>query len=397
MDRLRSSVDLLQRLIAYPTISADSNLAMIDDLADRLSDCGARIKLFHDETGKKANLFATLGPDRQGGLVLSGHTDVVPVADQDWTSNPFAMHQRDTRLFGRGACDMKGFIAAAVAMAPEFAQLNLTRPLHFAFTYDEEVGCLGGQALVAALKAHDIRPDMVLIGEPTNMRVIEGHKGCCEYTIRISGQEGHGSAPHRGVNAAEYAARYVGKLLQLRADLMARAPVGGRFDPPWTTLNVGRISGGVAHNVIAGKAEIEWEMRPVQDADLRFVKETLTAFVEQELLPQMRAICPEADISTQVIGEIVGLTPMDDNAARDLVAGLLGVSEADLVAFGTEAGLFQTLGASVIVCGPGSIDQAHKPDEYIDISQMQACVTMLERLGHSSMMSSDQDAAFSKS
>ncbi|HBS49724.1 MAG TPA: acetylornithine deacetylase [Rhodobacteraceae bacterium] len=383
-EAIANTTALLGRLIAYPTVSSDSNLEMIAELATRLEGCGARVSMIQDESGRKANLFATLGPDGPGGLVLSGHTDVVPVTDQDWTHHPFLMHEgEDGRLYGRGACDMKGFIAACVALAPEMAALNLRRPIHFAFTYDEEVGCLGARALVPELQARGIEPAMTLIGEPTMMRVIEGHKGCCEYTVRFSGLEGHGSAPDHGVNAAEYAARYVMHLLELRSALMLRAPRGSRFDPPWTTINVGRMAGGHAHNVIAGKAEVEWEMRPVRDDDRDFVRRALDAYVESELLPAMRAVCPQADISTEVIGEVAGLEPMEENAIRDLVAGLLGANGADVVPFGTEAGLFQQMGMSVVVCGPGSIDQAHKPDEFVSLDQLSACLDMLERLTRS--------------
>lgn len=381
--RLGDTVALLDRLIGFPTVSADSNLEMIVHLASRLEEAGARIEIFHDDTGRKANLFATLGPEVPGGLVLSGHTDVVPVADQDWTGDPFVMREDAARLYGRGACDMKGFIAAAVTKALDFAALDLKRPIHFAFTYDEEVGCLGARSLVPELERRDIRPAMALIGEPTEMRVIEGHKGCCEYTVQFTGLEGHGSAPERGVNAAEYAVRYVTRLMELRSALVERTPDRSRFDPPWTTINIGRVSGGVAHNVIAGKAEVDWEMRPVVDADRAFVKQAIEAFVEGELLPSMRAVCAQADIRTEVIGEVVGLEPMDDNALRDLVAGLLGANGADVVPFGTEAGLFQNLGMSVVVCGPGSIEQAHKPDEFVTLDQLSACLDLLERLGQS--------------
>ena len=382
MTRLEDTLGILQRLIAYPTVSADSNLELIADLANHLDDCGARVELFQDDTGTKANLFASLGPDQsEGGLLLSGHTDVVPVADQDWTTDPFELLERDGRLYGRGTCDMKGFIAAAVAMAREYGQMDLRRPLHFAFTYDEEVGCLGARALVPELQQRGIRPAMAIIGEPTDMRPIEGHKGCCEYTVRFSGLEGHGSAPERGVNAAEYAVRYVTHLMELRADLMQRMPPTSRYQPPWTTINIGAIRGGVAHNVIAGKAEVDWEMRPVQNSDVDFVKGAVAGFIESELLPAMRAVHPEADIETEVIGEVAGLEVLDNNAARDLVMALIGANGADVVPFGTEAGLFQEMGISVVVCGPGSIEQAHKPDEFVSIEQMESCIAMLEKLG----------------
>jgi acetylornithine deacetylase len=381
VDLLTDTRALLGRLIAFPTVSADSNLQMIGYLADRLSDAGARVEVHHDATGAKANLFATIGPEVDGGILLSGHSDVVPVADQDWTTDPFTMVERDARLYGRGTCDMKGFVAATVAMAPLYARMATTRPVHFAFTHDEEIGCLGAQALAPILAVRGVKPGVAIIGEPTMMRVIEGHKGCYEYSVRFTGLTGHGSAPERGVNAVEYAVRYVARLLQLREKLKARAPQGSRFDPPWTTINTGTLVGGVAHNVIAGKARVDWEMRPVQPGDADLVKADLHAFCTHDLLPAMRDVHPAADIVTEVIGEIDGLVPADANEARDIVMELTGANGAGLVPFGTEAGIFQALGMSAVICGPGSIDQAHKPDEYLALDQLSQCLGMLERLG----------------
>ncbi|MBU2534473.1 MAG: M20/M25/M40 family metallo-hydrolase, partial [Alphaproteobacteria bacterium] len=222
---------------------------------------------------------------------------------------------------------------------------------------------------------------VAIIGEPTSMRVIEGHKGCHEYTTEFTGLEGHGSRPELGVNAVEYAARYIGRLLDIREALVGRAPPRSRFTPPWTTLQVGRVSGGVAHNVIAGHCVVDWEMRPVQRADADYVKDEIRAYVEGELKPAMRAVDPKANIVTHTVGEIAGLAVVDESEARDIVFALTGQSEADVVAFGTEAGLFQALGMSVVVCGPGSIDQAHKPDEYVALDQLSACLKMLDGLG----------------
>jgi acetylornithine deacetylase len=372
---------LLSQLIAFPTVSTDSNLAMIEFLADRLRTAGARVEVYPDATGEKANLFATLGPDVDGGILLSGHSDVVPVADQDWTSDPFVMVEREGKLFGRGSCDMKGFIAAAVAMAPAYAQRVRNRPIHFAFTHDEETGCLGAQALAQVLRAQKMRPSLAIIGEPTSMRVIEGHKGCYEYSTHFTGLEGHGSAPDLGVNAVEFAVRYVGRILELRQMLKARAPLNGKFDPPWTTINTGALVGGVAHNVIPSKARIDWEMRPAQDGDADFAKTDLQYFCDNTLLPAMREISASAEIVTEVIGEIDGLIPADTNEVRDILIELTGAKGADLVAFGTEAGIFQKLGMSAVVCGPGSIEQAHRADEYVSLDQLSECLTMLDRLG----------------
>lgn len=381
MSILEETRDLLAELIAFPTVSSDSNLALIDHLALRLESLGAHVEIWFDETGKKANLFATLGPMQNDGIVLSGHSDVVPVADQVWASDPFDLVERDGRWYGRGACDMKGFIAAAVAMASEYAQLELKRPVHFAFTYDEEVGCFGARALVETLRNKGLRPAVAIIGEPTSMRIIEGHKGCYEYSTHFTGLEGHGSTPDRGVNAVEYAVRYVGKLLELKADLVGRAPLDSPFDPPWTTVSTGRVSGGVAHNVIPGRAQVDWEMRPVQSSDAKYVKDALGRFCGDALLPQMRAVHPDADIVTEVIGEVEGLQPMPENKARELVSELTGSNRADVVPFGTEAGIFHDLEMDVVVCGPGSIDQAHKPDEFVSIKQMEKCLEMLKKLG----------------
>ena len=377
---LDAAARTLGDLIAYPTVSTDQNVEMIEYLADRLAAAGARVEVQRHEEEPKANLYAVIGPEAPGGVLLSGHTDVVPVTDQDWSSDPFVMAERDGRLYGRGACDMKGFIACAVELADSLKGRALTRPLHFAFTHDEETGCLGAQRLVELLRDREALPSVAIIGEPTEMRIIEGHKGCFEYCTRFTGLEGHGSDPDRGVNAAEYAVRYVSRLLELREALKARAPENGPFDPPFTTINIGRVTGGVAPNVIVGKAEVDWEMRPVQSGDAEFVKEELDAHVDK-LLGAMRRIHPGASIETEVLGEVVGLTPMEANAARDLVAALTGGNSVGLVPFGTEAGLFQGLGIDVVVCGPGSIGEAHKPDEFVSRAQMAECLRMMERLG----------------
>ncbi|QDC11622.1 acetylornithine deacetylase [Oceanicola sp. D3] len=378
---LEDTTALLGELVACPTVSSESNLACIDLLAARLEDAGARVEVLKDDTGEKANLYATIGPDVQGGILLSGHSDVVPVEGQNWSNDPFVMTERDGRLHGRGTCDMKGFIAACVAMAPHLAAQVKTRPLHFAFTHDEEVGCLGAKALAEQLKTREILPSVAIIGEPTTMRVVEGHKGCCEYTTRFQGRSGHGSDPGAGVNAVEYATRYITRLMELREALKARTPPESRFEPPWTTLNTGALIGGFAHNVIPSEAEVQWEMRPVADADATFVRNEMQRYINDILLPEMQAVAPEAAISTETIGDTPGLMPMTNGEAAALACALTGSNGGALVPFNTEAGVFQKLGIDVVICGPGSIEQAHKPDEYVEISQLQQCLAMLERLG----------------
>jgi len=341
---------ILAELIAFPTISADSNLELIAYCAAKLDALGARTDMTLDPSGTKANLFATLGPDIDGGIVLSGHTDVVPVAGQEWSADPFVAREEDGLVFGRGSCDMKGFIACALALAPRMAAANLRRPVHFALTYDEEVGCMGAQVMLKALQAAGRRPGICIIGEPTEMRIIEGHKGCCEYTTRFSGLAGHGSQPDLGVSAVEYAVRYVARLMELREALKT------------------------------DRCEVDWEMRPVVDADLDFVKREVAAYVEDTLLPAMRAVYPEASIETDVIGEVIGFEPMSESEASALVAELTGGNVRDVVSFGTEAGLFQKLGVSTVICGPGSIAQAHKADEFVAVEQLGECLDMIGKL-----------------
>jgi acetylornithine deacetylase len=380
MPALDTTVATLADLIGFASISSESNLELAGYLSNRLADAGARVEMVHNETFTKASVFASLGPEDGGGILLSGHTDVVPVEGQDWSADPFALGVAGGRLYGRGTCDMKGFIAAALGLAADLKDRALRRPLHFAFTYDEEIGCFGARALVDHLKGREALPALAIIGEPTGMQIIEGHKGCYEYTTRFTGLEGHGSAPDRGVNAVEFAVRYAARMLALHDELRAAAPAEGRFVPPWTTLNIGRLSGGVAHNVIANLAQIDWEMRPVRAADADYVKAALADFATGTLLPAMRSVDPSAGIETEVIGEVAGLVPMPANEARDLVAELTGGHDTGLVPFGTEAGLFQALGLSVVVCGPGHIAQAHKADEYLALDQLQACLDMLAGL-----------------
>jgi acetylornithine deacetylase len=378
---LLDTVKTLDSLIGFPTVSADSNLSLIEYAAERLSAAGATLTYTKDSSGTKANLFASIGPDEAGGVVLSGHTDVVPVEGQDWHSDPFVATHVGDRIHGRGSCDMKGFIAAALAMAPSFAKRNLRRPVHFAFTFDEEVGCLGAPILIDDLAARGVQPSIAIVGEPTDMRIIEGHKGCYEYTTRIRGLEGHGSMPDAGVNAVHYAVRMISELLAAGETLKSAASPDSPFDPPWTTVSVGSIRGGIARNVIPKDCAFEWEMRPLQVSDSAAVWARINALVDGELLPQMRAIYPESSIVTETIGEVPGLEVIPESEATALARKLTGGNETGLVSFGTEAGMFQNAGVATVVCGPGSIDQAHRPDEYVTTGQLNACLGMLDRLG----------------
>lgn len=377
-DTRATTLAILDDLVAYPTVTADSNLDLIAYATSALTDAGAEVTTTYSEQGDKANLFATIGPTVDGGVVLSGHTDVVPTGGE-WSSDPFAVTRRGDRLYGRGTADMKGFIACTLALAPVVATASLRVPVHVALTFDEEVGFRGAPVLLGELARTGPRPSAAIVGEPTCLRIVAAHKGCYEYTTTITGREGHGSTPARAVNAVEYGARYVGRLLELRDELAGTAPDDSVFDPPATTISVGTMSGGTARNIVAGGCTIAWEMRPVTRADADRVRGELAA-VERELITEMRRVDPGAGISTTAVCEVDGLEPATDSPALALGRQLLDDPDTDVVSFGTEAGLYQQAGIPAIVCGPGSIDVAHKPDEYVTVAQLDGCLTMLHRL-----------------
>ena len=380
MTDLIKTIEIMDKLIGFPTISSESNLDCIDWIGGYLKSFGARCEIT-SETKGKANIFATLGPDTDGGIILSGHTDVVPVEGQNWSSDPFKMKRKNNALFGRGACDMKGFISAAMAMVPKYSKLDLKRPIHFAFTYDEEVGCLGARVLVNQLIASGLKPSACIVGEPTSMQIIEGHKGMSEYTTEFRGVEGHSSQPDRCVNALEYAHRFINKLMEVRLELPEMAPEGSRFDPPHSTSSICACHSGTTHNVIPSQAEVEWEMRVVQRSDREWLRGQMECYVDEVLRPEMKEKSIIADIFETVCIETDGLEPEPDSEAVKIVQELTGGNSTEVVAFGTEAGLFSRAGISSVLCGPGSIEQAHKPDEYVTEEQMFSCLNMLERLG----------------
>lgn len=368
---------LLGDLVGFPTVTSESNLPLIDYASEILKPVATDIRITRDDTGQKANLLATIGPSVDGGVVLSGHCDVVPADEADWTGAPFVAMRRDQKIYGRGTSDMKGFLACALAEAPSLADLPLTRPVHIAITFDEEIGCRGAPLLIADLLRDGPKPAAAIIGEPTGMGIVTAHKGCYEYTTTITGVEGHGSQPEQGVNAVQLAARYVGRLLELASDLVARPPEDSPYDPPHTTISAGTIHGGSARNVVAGECVIEWEMRPVTRADARFVLDALADFEAETA----GAMGPDASIITRSEGEVDGLETDYGSAALVLTRELLGTEEVRVVPFGTEAGLYQLAGIPAVVCGPGSIDVAHQPDEYVSLDQLEACLDMMEGLG----------------
>ena len=374
-----ATLQILDALVAYRTVTDDSNLDLIAHAHERLDALGAQITTTYDERRRKANLFATIGPAIDGGVVLSGHTDVVPADGDGWSSDPFTVARHADRLYGRGTADMKGFIACALAMAPAFAAARLRVPVHLALTFDEEEGFRGAPVLLGELGRTGPRPSAAIVGEPTGMRIIAAHKGCYEYTTTITGTQGHGSLPGNAVNAVEHGARYVGRLLELREELAGRAPADSPYTPPATTISVGTMTGGSARNIVAGSCTIEWEMRPVRRADADHVRDALAGF-ERELTRRMHRTHPDAGISTVAVCEVDGLELVADSAALELGRRLLDDPGEDVVAFGTEAGLYQQAGVPAIVCGPGSIDVAHQPDEYVTVGQLGDCLDMLQRL-----------------
>jgi acetylornithine deacetylase len=370
---------LLEQLVAFDTTSRDSNLHLIRFVESLLAERGVRSTLIHDATGTKANLFATIGPEVDGGVVLSGHTDVVPVDGQDWSSDPFRAVERDGRLYGRGTSDMKGFIAVCLALLPEMQAAKLARPLHFAFSYDEEVGCLGVDGIVRHIHGLATRPRAVIVGEPTMMRVVNAHKGCCAVDTVVTGLEAHSSATHMGVNSVTYAAELVGYLARLAEEMKTEA-LDDRFDPPYTTVHVGAIRGGTARNIIPKETSIAWEYRNLPEVDGRFILERFERFAREEVLPRMRAVHPGADIRSTVGAEIRPLMPEKESEAEALVRALTGDNQSYAVSYGTEAGAFQEAGIPTVVCGPGDIAQAHKPDEFVALAQLDACAAFLRKL-----------------
>jgi acetylornithine deacetylase len=369
--------------VAFDTTSARSNLELIGWVADYLDRYGIAHTRSSAGDGK-ANLYATIGPNDRGGVLLSGHTDVVPVAGQSWTSDPFHLTERAGdaagRLYARGAADMKGFLALVLALVPEIVSQPLKVPLHIAFTHDEETGCFGAPALIRALPAGAARPMLAIVGEPTSMQIANAQKGCSFFRTRVSGREGHSSAPGRGVNAIFAAAEIIAEIARIAAEASARSRPESGFDPPHTTLSVGTIGGGAAVNIIARDCAFDWDMRNVPEDDAAALKARIDAFIAADLLPRMRAVYPEAAVETETIVDVPPLLPEPGSPAEALARRLTGANTTTTVSFATEAGLYQQAGIPAIVCGPGSIDVAHKPDEFITRAELAAGQAFLDRL-----------------
>jgi len=377
----RPGLDILTDLIGFDTTSRVSNLALIDYIVSLLDGFGVKSELTYDRDGKKANLFATIGSGRDPGIILSGHTDVVPVDGQDWTSDPFKTRIHDGRLYGRGSCDMKGFIAMCLSRVGDIQNADLQTPFHFAFSYDEEVGCVGVTGLLDALKDKPIQPKACIIGEPTSMGVIRAHKGMLFKRCCVTGKSAHSSMVDEGVNAVTVAAKTIAYIDGVAERIRENGPFDEGFSPPYTSLHCGVVHGGTVNNIIPNHCQFDFEIRHLPDHHPLPIFEEVEQFANTQLLPKMQAVSKEAGISWQTLAVFPGLnTPSDSSLVRQMSELLSTNEEPGKVSYGTEGGHFQSAGFPTIICGPGSIEQAHKPDEYIELDQLDKCGQFLTSL-----------------
>lgn len=380
MPRSADSIEMIRRLVAMNTTSRNSNLELIGFIADYLADLGIEARLVHDQSGHKANLYATLGPLDKPGIALSGHTDVVPIDGQDWSSDPWNLSERDGRLFGRGVADMKSFLGILLVAVPEMLRRQPMTPIHLVFTYDEEVGCLGVRRLLEVLRDLPVRPYACIIGEPTEMKVMVGHKGKMSLRCHVRGRECHSSLAPQGVNAIDYAAEVITHLRAMARRAAAEGPFDEDFDVAHSTIHTGVVRGGTALNIVPKDCAFDFEFRYVPGVDPKALLAEVQAFAEEKLLPQMRAVAPEAGFEWEPISAFPGLDIPVDSEIVAFVKSLTGGNSVGKVAFGTEGGLYQEAGIPTVICGPGSISQAHKPDEFIALEQIDQCEAFMMRL-----------------
>lgn len=371
---------ILDRLIAFPTVSSAPNIDLMIWVRDRLAEAGVEAVLIPDAAGKKANLYATIGPRDRPGVMLSGHTDVVPVEGQAWTRPPFELTEEGGRLYGRGTTDMKGFVAAALAMGLRAAGRELRVPLHLAFSYDEEVGCLGVRSLIEMLDAAPVRPLMCIVGEPTGMQAATGHKGKVALRATCTGREGHSALAPLALNALHLGAEFLNAVRDLQAEVAETGRHDGDYDVPYTTLHVGKMQGGVQVNIVPNHCVLDFEIRSLAEDDPEALIARLRAAAEAIVAPR-RAAFPEAAITVERLWDYPGLGTPSDAGVVNFVKGLTGANGTIKVAFGTEGGLFsQRLGIPTAICGPGSMAQGHKPDEYVSVEQLARCDAMMAAL-----------------
>jgi len=375
-----NSVGLLRTLVGFDTTSRESNLQLIEFVRDYLAGFDVPCELIYNAERSKANLFASIGPAEQPGIVLSGHTDVVPVDGQPWTVAPFELSEHDGKLFGRGTADMKGYIACVLALVPALVAAELRMPVHIALSYDEEVGCLGVRSLLAELEQRPVKPLLCIIGEPTELKPVLGHKGKLAMRCDVHGHPCHSAYAPLGVNAIEYAAELIGELGRIGQQLKAPEHHDARFDPPYSTVQTGVISGGKALNIVPADCRFDFEIRALPSQDPTQVAQQLQAYADQQVLPRMRAVSEHSAIRFSELSAYPGLATDSQSQAAELIAAFCGSREFGTVAFGTEGGLFDAAGIPTVVCGPGSMDQGHKPDEFVSRVQLDACDAMLQRM-----------------
>ncbi len=379
-DDLTPITEELRRLVAFRSITRGPNRDLIEAVRERLTALGVPCRLTWDDTKTKANLFATFGPTDRAGVVLSGHTDVVPTTGQEWASDPFTADERDGRLYGRGTCDMKGFLAVPLAMAAEIAERELARPLHLALSYDEEIGCVGVRRMLAELSEYTTTPAACIVGEPTSMGVVTGHKGKRVLRCHVQGVAGHSSRPAEGVNAIENAAELVVRARAIARRLIAEGPFDEDFHPPYSSMQTGTIQGGVAVNIVPARCAFDLEIRHLPTHDPEPVLAELRHFAQETLEPEMRALDPDAGFTWEETVRYPGLRTGPGAEVVALAQRLASETETRAVGFGSEAGLFAEAGVPAVVCGPGGITEAHRPDEHIELAQLERCATFVRRL-----------------
>ena len=373
-------VEMIAKFTSFDTTSRDSNLPLMHFAKEYLESYGAHVELIHDETGQKANLLGRIGPDTEGGIILSGHSDTVPVDGQDWATNPFELAEKDGNLYGRGTVDMKGFLAICTALAPEFAAADLKEPVYFAMSYDEEVGCIGVESLIASILKLPHQPRACIVGEPSNMDVLIGHMGGYVYETTVTGRDAHSSQTEFGVSAIAAAGELIVYLNKLEEEMRERGDETGHFPGKYTTMNIGVINGGVASNIVPAECKFEWGYRHIPGSSKREIIRRFNTYAEEVVLPPMRKKADEANIETRSLIEFTGLAPQPDTIAEKLALKCRGHENSRTDFFGTEAGLFQEAGIPTVVCGPGHISQAHRPNEHTTVEQVDLCVDFLRAL-----------------
>jgi acetylornithine deacetylase len=375
-----SAAELLSRLVHFDTTSHKSNLALIAFVEDYLAQHGVESHLVPSADAAKASLYASIGPTGVPGVALSGHTDVVPVEGQTWSSDPFVLTERDHRFYGRGAADMKGFLACVLAAVPDFLKRKLAVPISIVFSYDEEVGCIGVRPLIAEIGRRFVTPRMVIVGEPTSMSVVDAHKGPVRWHVEIKGRAAHSSMAPLGVNAISIAGKLLQELARIERELKT-SPRAERFDPPYATLQVTRIDGGTATNIVPVYCRFDFDVRALPGVDVDAIDRRIRAYADRECVPEMRRVAPESGIDISVANQVPPFAAGTNSEAVALALRLAGHNETHAVSYATEAGLFQEAGSPSVVIGPGDIAQAHAADEFIAKDQLDKCMVFLDRLG----------------